>query len=45
VEQCIERGWAMDLSAHLSPGFTDQFIATAIKQQKGGIFFCRNRSI
>ena len=39
VDQCIERGWAMDLGAHLSPGFTNQFTAATVRQQSGGIFF------
>jgi ABC-type glycerol-3-phosphate transport system substrate-binding protein len=39
VEQCVERGWAMDLSSRLSPNFTNQFVSSAITPQRGGLYF------
>jgi ABC-type glycerol-3-phosphate transport system substrate-binding protein len=39
VEQCVERGWAMDVSPYLTPGFLNQFVATAIQTQRAGIYF------
>ncbi len=39
VEQCIDNGWAMDLTPYLSPGFVDQFMPSAIRQQRDGIYF------
>jgi ABC-type glycerol-3-phosphate transport system substrate-binding protein len=39
VEYCIERGWAMDLTPVLAPGFATQFIPAAIRKQNGGIYF------
>lgn len=39
VARCIENGWAMDLAPWLSPGFTRQFVESAIRPQAGGIYF------
>src|ERR1044071_6511572 len=39
VARCIENGWAMDLAPWLSPGFEEQFVASAIRRQSGGIYF------
>src|ERR1041385_4062377 len=39
VESCVERGWALDLTPFLSPGFVDEFIPAAIRTQAGGIYF------
>src|SRR5438552_2448282 len=38
VEDCIRNGWAMDLTHWLSPGFTAQFVPSAIRTQSGGIY-------
>jgi raffinose/stachyose/melibiose transport system substrate-binding protein len=37
--QCIERGWAMDLTPFLSPGFTEQFVSSTFRPQHGGCYF------
>src|SRR5881409_3386607 len=39
VEYCIARGWALDLSPLLSPGFVDQFVPAAVQKQRDGIYF------
>ncbi len=39
VESCIERGWALDMTPFLSPGFVDEFIPAAIRRQAGGLYF------
>jgi len=33
AEQCIERGWALDLSPFLSKGFADQFVPAALRRR------------
>lgn len=39
VDQCIRRGWAMDLGPRLSPGFRRQFVPAALREQRGGLYF------
>ena len=39
VESCIERGWAMDLTRLLAPGFAEQFVAAALRKRRDGIYF------
>src|SRR6266536_817253 len=39
VEYCIERGWALDLTPFLSPGFLAGFVPAAVRQQNGGTYF------
>ena len=39
VEYCIQRGWAMDLTPHLAPGFLEQFVSSAIQKQNGALYF------
>src|SRR6185436_10937248 len=39
AEQCIERGWALDLAPYLSTGFAEQFVPSALRRQKGGLYF------
>src|SRR6059036_1307541 len=39
VEYCIDHGWAMDLTPFLAPGFLVEFIPSAIRKQKGAIYF------
>ena len=39
VERAIDRGWAMELTPYLSPGFTNEFVPAALTAQRGGIYF------
>src|ERR1044071_3652883 len=39
VDYCIERGWAMDLTPFPAPGFTAEFVPSAVRLQHGGIYF------
>ena len=39
VEYCIDHGWAMDLTPFLAPGFPGEFVPSAIRKQKGGVYF------
>lgn len=39
VGVCIERGWAMDLTPHLTSGFVDQFVPAALGPEMEGTYF------
>ncbi len=38
VNYAVERGWAMDMTPYLSPGFLDQLLPSTVQRIKGGIY-------
>jgi raffinose/stachyose/melibiose transport system substrate-binding protein len=39
ADQCVERGWALDLAPYLSAGFVERFVPSSIRRQRGGLYF------
>ncbi len=45
VEEAIARGWAAELTPHLSPGFVGQFHDGVLKRQRGGGLYFLPQSV